>query len=190
MIRNTGSIFHFLFFNFIKAHCNPNCNITFTGSSTAPAPETAADTTAPFEFSLESCFAEVLSQHIPEGVVKSKSMMPAATLVLTKAQIEHEMALYFNESSEHIKTDRLAYWRSRQSQFPALALTARKHLAAPASSVYSERLFSKQGNIYDKKRSRLRPGISEKLLFLHHNLPRVQNRGRKPATELSLITSY
>lgn len=46
-----------------------------------------------------------------------------------------------------------------------------RYLSAPASSVYSERLFSEAGQIYENKRSRLTPAHGEALLFLHHNLP-------------------
>jgi len=48
---------------------------------------------------------------------------------------------------------------------------ALKHLPTPASSVYSERLFSEFGLIYEKKRSQLLPMNSSKMLFLHHNYP-------------------
>ena len=67
--------------------------------------------------------------------------------------------------------------------YPTLALLARKYLAVPASSVYSERLFSEYGNLYEKKRSRIRPAIAEKVLFLHHNWRRAENNGRKPADD-------
>jgi hypothetical protein len=50
---------------------------------------------------------------------------------------------------------------------------ARKYLATPASSVYSERLFSEYGNIFEEKRARLLPKNGEKLLFLHHNMKRL-----------------
>jgi len=46
----------------------------------------------------------------------------------------------------------------------------KKFLATPASSVYSERLSSEYGNIFEEKRSRLLPKSGEKVLFLHHNM--------------------
>ena len=51
----------------------------------------------------------------------------------------------------------------------SLKKVAEKFLTSPLSSVYSERLFSEFGNIYEEKRSRLLPETGEKLLF-HHNL--------------------
>ena len=47
-------------------------------------------------------------------------------------------------------------------------------ITAPPSSVYSERFFSEMGQVYEKKRSRLRPELAENLLFLHHNMIRFE----------------
>ena len=63
----------------------------------------------------------------------------------------------------------LDWWRA-QTEYPSLKKVAKKFLTSPLSSVYSERLFSEFGNIYEEKRSRLLPETGEKLLFLHHNL--------------------
>ena len=64
----------------------------------------------------------------------------------------------------------LDWWKQHTGQFPYLCVLAKKFLATPASSVYSERLFSEYGNIFEEKRSRLLPTTGEKLLFLHHNM--------------------
>jgi len=64
----------------------------------------------------------------------------------------------------------LDWWKQHTGQFPHLCVLAKKFLATPASSVYSERLFSEYGNIFEEKRSRLLPKSGEKLLFLHHNM--------------------
>jgi hypothetical protein len=65
------------------------------------------------------------------------------------------------------------FWRRQARlptcQYPALVRLARKVLAAPATSVFSERLFSEFGLIYEERRSRLTPANGEKILFLHHN---------------------
>jgi hypothetical protein len=42
----------------------------------------------------------------------------------------------------------LLWWKDHAAHFPMLAKLTRKYLATPASSVYSERLFSEYGNIY------------------------------------------
>jgi len=64
------------------------------------------------------------------------------------------------------------WWAANRNLFPHyLANLAAIYLSAPGSSVYSERLFSEAGNIYEEKKNRLLPSNAEKLIFLHHNLP-------------------
>ena len=65
------------------------------------------------------------------------------------------------------------WWTVQKSAFPNVYEVAKKFLSAPCSSVYSERIFSEAGNILNEKRNRLNPLKSESLLFLHHNLPRL-----------------
>ena len=62
------------------------------------------------------------------------------------------------------------FWKTHKDRFPTLARLARKFLSAPCSSVYSERLFSEFGHVYEDTRSRLLPARGEKILFLHHNV--------------------
>ncbi|GBO99150.1 hypothetical protein EVAR_464_1 [Eumeta japonica] len=50
-----------------------------------------------------------------------------------------------------------------------MSRTAKVYLCCPASSVYSERLFSGP-KTYMKQRNRLLPERAEALVFLHHNL--------------------
>ena len=47
--------------------------------------------------------------------------------------------------------------------------------------MYSERLFSEFGDIYEAKRSRLLPSNAEKLLFLEHNYPRLDKHAEDDA---------
>jgi len=61
------------------------------------------------------------------------------------------------------------FWTGNKEKLPNLYKLARKVLSTPASSVYSERLFSEYGTIYEDKRSRLLPRRSQRMLFLHHN---------------------
>jgi len=66
--------------------------------------------------------------------------------------------------------DPLTWWSANQATFPAVASVARKMLAVPATSVASERLFSKAGDIVTKKRNRLSSSKADKLCFLMENL--------------------
>ena len=67
--------------------------------------------------------------------------------------------------------DPLIFWKERL-HYPNMARVARRYLSCPTSYVYSERLFSEAGNIFEEHRSRLLPRNGEHLLFLHHNIPK------------------
>jgi len=66
--------------------------------------------------------------------------------------------------------DPCTWWEQNASTYPKMDVVAWSVLGSPASSVYSERLFSTAGNIVSDLRSRLDPDLSEKLLFLNKNL--------------------
>ena len=89
-------------------------------------------------------------------------------------EIETEIKAFLAENNlpaEEVKeAEVLSWWNSNKKKYTHLARFARRYLSAPPSSVYSERLFSEAGNLYEQKRNRLLPKTGEKLLFLHHNL--------------------
>ena len=64
--------------------------------------------------------------------------------------------------------------QERLGRIPLITALAQRLLSAPLSSVYSERIFSEMGQIYEEKRCRLKPNNAENLLFLHHNMQRVE----------------
>ena len=66
----------------------------------------------------------------------------------------------------------LIFWKEERLHYPNIARVVRRYLSCPASSVYSERLFSEAGNIFEEHRSRLLPRNGERLLFLHHDIPK------------------
>jgi len=105
--------------------------------------------------------------------------------VISSERKKEEIDLYMAEPHIAEDADHLQYWRLKESNYPTLAALARKYLAVPASSVYSERLFSEYNNLYEKKISRIRPDCAEQVLFLHHNWDRVENNGRKVNEESS-----
>ena len=51
--------------------------------------------------------------------------------------------------------------------YPSVAAEAERLLAVPATSVASERLFSKAGNVITKKRNSLAPSKADSVVFLH-----------------------
>ena len=76
-----------------------------------------------------------------------------------------------NLPAEEVKEiEVLSWWNPNKKKYTHLAWFSRRYLSAPPSSIYSERLLSEAGNLYEQKRNRLLPKTGEKLLFFHHNL--------------------
>jgi hypothetical protein len=63
----------------------------------------------------------------------------------------------------------LIWWARNAARFPDLAPLARKYLTIPASSVPSERVFSKGRWIVSKRRASLSPNTVSLLMFLSCN---------------------
>lgn len=82
------------------------------------------------------------------------------------AEINH----YLSSTRVHRSTNPYTWWEANKKTFPILTKLACTYLSTPSSSVYSERLFSEAGLVYEKKRNRLDPTRAEKLVFLHHKI--------------------
>lgn len=87
-----------------------------------------------------------------------------------------EVNYYFDQQLTARTECPFNWWKTNAERFPKLANLSRKYLSAPASTIYSERLFSEAGNIYETKRNRILPEHAEKLLFLHHNFRLYNNK--------------
>ena len=81
-----------------------------------------------------------------------------------------EVKRYFEERNVDRKEDPLQWWKENGARFPHLMILAKKYLAIPGSSVPSERLFSKAGELISEKRSQLKPKNVDTILFLNKNL--------------------
>ncbi|KAK3907296.1 E3 SUMO-protein ligase ZBED1 [Frankliniella fusca] len=90
----------------------------------------------------------------------------STSLEYTAAGLPIELKTFLDLPREGRDTDPVRYWRRAAAQFPNLAAVARRHLATPATSVPSERLFSTAGYIASERRSRLKPSLLQALLFL------------------------
>jgi len=64
----------------------------------------------------------------------------------------------------------LDWWRASHCRYPTVAKVARRLLAVPATSIASERLLSKAGNVITKKRNCLAPSKADAIVFLMENL--------------------
>ena len=85
-----------------------------------------------------------------------------------------EIKRYFETKVIERKSDPLLWWRSNGGQFPHVMEVAQKYLAIPGSSVPSERLFSKAGELVSQRRSCLKPKTIDMILFLNKNFVLLQ----------------
>lgn len=90
------------------------------------------------------------------------TLSPTATAIA-------EFRLYLEEPYIFRKDNPLEWWKKREMLYPTLAKLARKYLSIVATSVPSERVFSKAGQVITERRNRLKPKYVNKILFLHFN---------------------
>jgi len=64
----------------------------------------------------------------------------------------------------------LSWWATNRQKYPSVAAVARRLLAVPATSVASEHLFSKAGNVITKKRNCLASSKAHSVVFCMDNL--------------------
>ena len=81
-----------------------------------------------------------------------------------------ETSEYFKEHLIPREREPLTWWLEHEKKYPNLSKLARKYLSITATSVPSERLFSKAGELVSHKRSCLKPSNVNMLLFLNQNL--------------------
>lgn len=81
----------------------------------------------------------------------------------------HEIDLYYSQIKIPITEDPLTWWKNRANVFPYLSRLAKKYLCVPATSVLSERIFSRGGKVITKETSRITDQHAEELIFLHMN---------------------
>lgn len=98
-------------------------------------------------------------------------------LLVLPGRIDGEIKLYKRELQIDATADPLAWWKSRASAYPLMAVVARKWLAVPASSAASERLFSKAGLTVTDKRTRLGAEMVATLVFLNSAWPLLESKG-------------
>jgi len=65
----------------------------------------------------------------------------------------------------------LAWWKARQGVYEGLTAVMKRRLCIVATSVPSERVFSKTGQIISESRNRLSPNKVRQIVFLNANLP-------------------
>ena len=79
---------------------------------------------------------------------------------------------YFKEKNVERTAYSLDWWKSHHHQYRKLSILAKKYLCVPATSVPSERLFSKAGELVSAtcKRNRLKPKYVDMMLVVTKNI--------------------
>ena len=81
-----------------------------------------------------------------------------------------ELEQYLADSEEpDIEVDVLAWWKAKESKWPALAKMVKQHFAAPASSAGVERVFSAAGKMHSDLQKSARDSTLEHSLFAAFN---------------------
>ncbi|KAK4328281.1 hypothetical protein Pmani_001306 [Petrolisthes manimaculis] len=99
---------------------------------------------------------------------KKKNQEQRTSSSMVDAHIE--MRMYGDEQLMSRETDPLEWWRSREECLKFSSKLARKYLGIVATSVPSERLFSKAGQLISDRRASLKPKNVNMLLFLNDYL--------------------
>lgn len=103
-------------------------------------------------------------------IVNKVSAESAPEVIDDEVIIKNEIKLYLGSRLVDKDKDPIEWWRLNRKVYPRLCDLAAVFLSAPATSTYSERVFSEAGNVYTDKRASLKPDTAECLVFLHHNL--------------------
>lgn len=85
----------------------------------------------------------------------------------SEERIPTDLKHYLSQPTLNLGEDILKYWDQNGSMYPHLKKIVHPYLSVVATSIPSERLFSKAGNIMTEKRNRLKGKKLEQLLFLN-----------------------
>ncbi|XP_016661483.1 zinc finger BED domain-containing protein 1-like [Acyrthosiphon pisum] len=81
-----------------------------------------------------------------------------------------ELDKYLSENLLNRQQDPLKWWSERKLLYPRLYEMVKRRLGVPATSVPSERVFSKAGMVLNSKRTRLTTEKVEKIIFIQSNM--------------------
>lgn len=85
---------------------------------------------------------------------------------INNEELPNELRKYLTTSVESLEVDPIQHWKERSSVCPVLSKIALKYLSVVGTSVLSERLFSKAGNLLTEKRNCLGGKLLSKQMLL------------------------
>jgi len=100
---------------------------------------------------------------------KRKTLMKRLAKDSVVVALDDEVGEYLKLHEIHINSDPLVWWNEKKDKFPILSNLAQKYLAVSATSTASEHLFSDAGNLITNKRTRIKPKLFKKIIFLKRN---------------------
>lgn len=124
----------------------------------------------------ESTDSEMVEEHQPKEKDLVLAMLLSVSSDEEEGQLEEEgskMKAYIQDCTKS-STGLREWWLKKEERNPKLSRAAKRIHRIPTTSTPSERIFSKSGFIASKARSALLPGNVNKLVFLPHNLKRIQ----------------
>ena len=86
------------------------------------------------------------------------------------SEITIEKQQYLRINNLERKQDPLEWWKRNCHLYPHISRLIKKYLSLPGTSVPSERIFSKAGQLVSEKRNRLKAKHVNMLVFLDNNL--------------------
>ena len=101
---------------------------------------------------------------------KKESNIQNNSSQVMKQNLQKELSIFFNDDLLEPEKSPFDWWKNNRRKYPNIAKLAQIYLSIPATSVSSERLFSKAGLVITSRRACLEPNFAEQLVFLGHNL--------------------
>ncbi|XP_077411679.1 E3 SUMO-protein ligase ZBED1-like isoform X2 [Vanacampus margaritifer] len=88
----------------------------------------------------------------------------------SRTSIELDLIMYLQTADLDPEEDPRIWWRQHEVNFPLVAKLAKKYLCIPATSFPSEQIFGASESMMSWKRSCLKPGRVDQLVFVSVNL--------------------
>ena len=80
--------------------------------------------------------------------------------------VSKELENYLKERKLKVDEDPFAWWRNRRDEYPLMSKLARKYLAVQGTSTPAERVISRLGAVFTKRRQSLTGDMFSKIMFL------------------------
>jgi hypothetical protein len=105
-------------------------------------------------------------EEVSESAATTSSLL-SSIYKKRKLNVNEELENYEKLPQEDPKTDPIDWWKLFSNKYPSLSKFAFDILCIPATSVPSEQIFSKAGDLITKKRNRLSDDSVQSLMCLN-----------------------